>query len=172
METKKCKQCQSDISNKAKRCPNCKADQRAWLNRHPIIVLGLLFLVFVVFSVGISSNNESVVTPVTPIAPTPSVSTQSALSKAEAQKKLNDTMKLAETANLVTSYEFSDSASVVYAGPVWYTQSVTFKKDFMATVAMLKKSITGYAHFEVRDANSNEKVGEVTAFSGSLEVYK
>ena len=68
--------------------------------------------------------------------------------------------------------DFSDSATVVYVGPVWYTQTVAFKKDFLAKTAMLKKAVTGYGHFEVRDAHSNEKVAEVTAFSQSLEVYK
>jgi hypothetical protein len=42
----------------------------------------------------------------------------------------------------------------------------------LAKVATLKKAITGYNHFEVRDAYSDEKVAEVTAFTNSLEVYK
>jgi hypothetical protein len=37
---------------------------------------------------------------------------------------------------------------------------------------MLQDAMSGRHHFEVRNAHSNEKVGEVTAFSGSLEVYK
>lgn len=81
-------------------------------------------------------------------------------------------MALGKKSGLVTSYEFSESANVVYVGPLWYTQQVPFKKDFIAKIAMLKTNITGYRHFEVRDSYSNEKVAEVTAFSGSLEVYK
>lgn len=92
--------------------------------------------------------------------------------KAEAQRKLKEIMDLAIKATLVESYEFSDKASVVYVSPMWYTQTVTFKKDFLASIAMPKKASTGYSHFEVRDARSNEKVAEVTAFSQSLEVYK
>ena len=72
----------------------------------------------------------------------------------------------------MSSYEFSEKANVVYVGKIWYTQPVTFKKDFMGKVAALKKTITGYHRFEVLDAYSNEKVAEVTAFSGSLEIYK
>lgn len=90
----------------------------------------------------------------------------------DAQKELDEIMELAKTAGLVTSYEFSDSATVVYASSTWYTQTVQFKKDFLAKIAILKKQITGYQHFEVLDAYSNEKVGEVTAFFGSLEIYK
>ncbi len=98
--------------------------------------------------------------------------TQSTLSKEDAQKELDHIMDLSKQANFALSYDFSNTGTVVYAGPAWYTQSVAFKKDFLAKVGALKKVITGYQHFEVRDANSNEKVGEITAFSGSLEVYK
>ncbi len=35
--TKKCKSCQTDIDVKAKKCPNCQADQRNWIARHPIL---------------------------------------------------------------------------------------------------------------------------------------
>jgi hypothetical protein len=50
--------------------------------------------------------------------------------------------------------------------------TVSFKKDFLAKVAMLQEAISGRHFFEVHDDHSNEKVGEVTAFGGSLEVYK
>jgi hypothetical protein len=60
----------------------------------------------------------------------------------------------------------------VYIDSVWYTQKVDFKKDFIAKVGLLKKAVTGYSHFEVRDAYTDEKVGELTAFTQSIEVYK
>ncbi len=50
--------------------------------------------------------------------------------------------------------------------------TVTFKKDFLAKVATLQQASTGRHFFEVRDAHSNEKVGEVTAFERSLQVYR
>lgn len=89
-----------------------------------------------------------------------------------AKKELTDFMALAKKSGLVDSYEFSDMATVVYVSSLWYTQTVTFKKDFLAKTAVLKDGATGHKHFEVRDAHSNEKVAEVTAFSQSLEVYK
>lgn len=92
--------------------------------------------------------------------------------KEKAQKELDEIINLGKKAGLITSYEFSNKASVVYVGKVWYTQTVSFKKDLLAKIGTLKKQITGYQHFEVRDAYSNEKVAEITAFSGSLEVYK
>ena len=81
-------------------------------------------------------------------------------------------MALAKASGLVTSYEFSNQANEVFVSNLWYTQTVQFKKDFLAKIASLKETITGYHRFQVRDALSNEKVAEVTAFTGSLEVYK
>ena len=75
-------------------------------------------------------------------------------------------------ATLVSSYEFTDTDRVIYVSDVWYSMTVQFKKDFLAKVAMLQDAISGKHFFEVRDEHSNETVGEVTAFSGSLEVYK
>jgi hypothetical protein len=49
---------------------------------------------------------------------------------------------------------------------------VQFKKDFLAKVAMLREAIRGKHFFEVRDDHSNEKFAEVTAYSGSLKLYK
>lgn len=44
---KKCKSCQMEIDNKAKKCPHCQADQRSWFGKHPIMtVILVLFIVF------------------------------------------------------------------------------------------------------------------------------
>jgi len=40
---KKCKSCQKEIDNKAKKCPHCRTDQRNWFLKHPIVT-GLLVL--------------------------------------------------------------------------------------------------------------------------------
>jgi hypothetical protein len=92
--------------------------------------------------------------------------------KKAAQQELTAFMTKAKQATLVTSYEFSDSANVIYVGSVWYSETAVQKKDFLAYVSKLKEAATGYHHFEVHDAYSDEKVAEVTAFSGALKVYK
>lgn len=46
------------------------------------------------------------------------------------------------------------------------------KKDFLTSLSSMKKVATGYHRMEVRDTYSNEKVAEVTAFSGSVEILK
>ncbi len=151
--------------------------------RAALIFGGSFILFFILFGVTApktdTSNNESQATK-TPSTTTKPVAAPSnnpvpanpKLSKQAAQKDLDEIMGLAKKAGLVISYEFSNSASVVYSGNTWYSQTVAFKKDFMAKIAIDKEAITGYRHFEVRDAYSNEKVAEVTAFSGSLKVYK
>lgn len=129
---------------------------------------GILILIFaIIIIVATSSNSGS-----PKQEPTTNSQTTSEQDKINAQKELSDVINLAKKAELVTSYEFSNSASVVYVGGTWYNQTVQFKKDFIAKIAILKEKITGYRHFEVRDTYSNEKVAEVTTFSGSLEVYK
>lgn len=53
--TKKCRECQTDIPLKAKRCPNCKSDQRNWFGRHKFLTgLGALIIFFII--IGVSSN--------------------------------------------------------------------------------------------------------------------
>jgi hypothetical protein len=107
---------------------------------------------------------------------TPQASAQApqapSLSAADAQAQFKDLMDLSEKGNLVSSYKFDDTDRVIYVTDVWYTMTVAFKKDFLAKVGMLQDAASGKHFFEVRDEHSNEKVGEVTAFSGALEVYK
>lgn len=48
---KKCKECYSEIPFKAKKCPNCRSDQRSWVRRHPIIsFLGIIIILPIVLS--------------------------------------------------------------------------------------------------------------------------
>ncbi len=140
-----------------------------WMKKHPVytgIIVIFLVIVLVEFLSGSSDSKPS--TQVNQ----DNGQAVSQVSKDAAQKELDDLMSKSKSAGLVTSYEFSDKATEVYVGEIWYTQTVQFKKDFIAKIGMLKKTITGYSHFEVRDAYSNEKVGEITAFSQSIEVYK
>lgn len=127
-------------------------------------------LVGVIFFVIIGSSGTQPAPATTTNSQAPSSEAEKVISKEEAQKQIDEVIDLAKKAGLVTSYEFSDKASVVYVSSVWYTQTVQFKKDFMAKLSILKKSLNGFTRFEVRDYKSNELVGEVKY--NSLEVYK
>ena len=97
---------------------------------------------------------------------------QDKVSKDKSQKELVELINLSKQAGVVSSYEFSETANVVYVTAAWYDLDVSFKKDLLGKIASLKEATTGYHRFEVRNVKSNEKVAEVTAFSGSIEIYK
>ncbi len=46
---KKCKSCQSEIADKAKKCPKCQADQRNWFIRHKVtsVILGVIAIAII-----------------------------------------------------------------------------------------------------------------------------
>jgi len=56
---KKCKSCQKEIDDKAKKCPHCQADQRNWFVKHKIITVILaLVLVGIISTVGKGDNTD------------------------------------------------------------------------------------------------------------------
>ena len=94
-------------------------------------------------------------------------------SKDEAMKEFKRLMDLSIASGLVKSYEMTkDTPLKIFVSKLWYTQEVQFKKDMVAKFSTLQQTIYGRRRLEVRDAFSNEKVAEVTAFSGSIEILK
>lgn len=130
-------------------------------------ILGILAVSVVTIAIMVMSGLSSSTPNTQPTQPTVSLQ-----EKQNAQKELDELITLSKRAGLVSSYEFSSTANVLYVSDAWYTQDVAFKKDFMAKIATLKKTITGYQRFELRDRRTDEKVAEVTGFSGTLEIYK
>ncbi len=143
---------------------------KARIKKHPFIT-GFVVLIVIIFLINTFSGSSSSTTP-TPQPVAQQTQTVPTVSKEQAQKDLTDFMETAKKAKLVSSYEFSDRANEVFIDSMWYTQKVDFKKDFIAKIGMLKKALTGYTHFEAKDAYTNEKVAEITAFSQSIEIYK
>jgi uncharacterized protein YpmB len=141
------------------------AKAKEWMTKHPI-AMGIIFIFIIIMFVNMFSGSNK------PQTITENTQPISQISKDQAQKELVDLMALSKKAGLVTSYEFSEKATEIFIGKTWYSQTVEFKKDFIAKVGLLKKAITGYTHFEARDAYNNEKVAEITAFSQSIEIYK
>lgn len=57
---KKCKSCQSEIDDKAIKCPHCQADQRSWFRRHPIITgFFVLILISIVGTASGTGGNKT-----------------------------------------------------------------------------------------------------------------
>jgi hypothetical protein len=143
-----------------------------WAERHKLLTV---FAVMVVATIVINVAGMSAApaaAPATQSVVAPSPTPAPAISSTEAASQFKELMDMSAKATLVSSYEFTDTDRVIYVSDVWYSMTVQFKKDFLAKVAMLQDAISGKHFFEVRDEHSNETVGEVTAFSGSLEVYK
>lgn len=56
---KKCKNCQKEIDDKAKKCPYCQTDLRSWFRRHPILTgLGAIMAFFIIVGALGSPNEE------------------------------------------------------------------------------------------------------------------
>jgi hypothetical protein len=56
-ETKRCKNCDKEISEKAKKCPFCQTDLRGVFRRHPILTfLGIIFLLPMLLTSMLLSN--------------------------------------------------------------------------------------------------------------------
>jgi hypothetical protein len=129
-----------------------------WYEPHKLIGALVLSFGFVVVISTIAETASQASTAAHPAE----VSQATASSTAAAVQEFNELMTLSKHSNLVSSYEFSASERVIYVTDVWDGLTVTFKKDFLAKVAMLHSTITGYQFFEVHNDRSNEKVGEVT----------
>lgn len=133
--------------------------------RQQKVILGILGVIMLV--IGYNSLGTD-----TPSTPQPAQATVSPEAKQNALKQLKDVLGVAMENGLVTTYEFSDSANVIYVSNLWYTSTVQSKQEFLNSISRIKEQATGYHRFEVRHAQSNEKVAEVTAFSGAVEIYK
>lgn len=74
VETKKCRECHSEVPVKAKRCAHCKTNLRPWVERHPILTLflfmiGITILMPILFSITAPSETPytSQITPNTAV---------------------------------------------------------------------------------------------------------
>ena len=138
------------------------------IGKHKIatVLIGIIVITFI-GQLGTSKSS-------TPVASenTQANSQAPSLSAAQASADFSSVMSTAEKANLVSSYKFSDTERVIYVTEVWYTMNVSFKKDFLAKIAMDQEAIGGKHFFEVHDDHSDEKVAEVTALTEDLKVYK
>ena len=55
---KKCKKCQEEIQDDAKKCKHCSADLRIWFIRHPVWTVIIVLLLFSAFASAISDMDK------------------------------------------------------------------------------------------------------------------
>ncbi len=153
----KCKQCgtKSDLTFKQK------------------VISGMLGTLIVFAVIGLASGPDpDTGSPQPTSKPNDVAAVPSSADKEKAAKALKDYMELGIKTGIIKSYEFSDRRNLVYVTKLWYVMDVAQKKTFLTAVKNTKSVSTGEHFFEVRDGYSDEKVAEVTAFLGSLEIYK
>lgn len=129
----------------------------SWVKRHRIIT-GIFVLIIVCIYVLIFTT-------------APEANKKGEQAKAVGRQELVSFMQTAEQAKIVSSYDFTNDR-IVYVDSAWYQMTVEKKRDFLAHVGVLKKAATGFQNFEAHDSHTNEKVGEITSLSQSVEVYK
>lgn len=169
-----CPHCKESVNPKATRCPHCHGKITRVTKAMKVTAFIIGFIIIISIFSGNKKSEQGTSTSNSAETPTATVP---GLSKEQAQAELDDFMKLAKGSGLVTSYDFSKLTENVYrwdifVGPIWYTQTVQQKKDFMGYMGIHKKAITGFSNFEVHDDHTNEKVAEITAFGQEIKIYK
>lgn len=163
---KKCKSCQKEIDAKATRCPHCRADQRSWMKRHPILtaLLGIIVFFIVVGAIGGSNNNGK------KVGSTDSATTSD--TKADNEQsvyKVGDKIQLGDVILTVNKVETSTSGQYTQPseGNQWIDLNLTIentgsKQEFITTLGQM---------FVLDDKNNQYQVavtGKRMANAGSV----
>lgn len=172
---KKCKDCMSEIDDKAKKCPKCGSDQRGWFRRHPILTgILVLFLIGLVASVGDDSsscssssevtNNSDTVTTTEPTSiqeehpdsPDVMPTSSETVSQKNAVKKAKSYLEYTAFSHdgLVTQLEFEKFSheDAVYgadnSGADWNEQAAKKAKSYMDYSAFSRGSLIQQLEFD------------------------
>lgn len=156
---KKCKSCQKEIDDKAKKCPHCRTDQRNFFRRHPILT-GLLILVVIGIIGGSGNKNNS--------SNQASTSSQASSNDGGKQKdatpKVGDVTKLGDREFIVNSVRRSGAFdyNTPKAGKEYVIVNVTIKN--------LGKDEVSYNPFDfkVQDANGAQEDETIVTLDDSL----
>lgn len=103
---KKCKSCQKEIDEKAKKCPYCQTDLRNWFIRHPILTI--LLILVIIGIVGAASGGDK--------SGNTSKSTPNSESTAQEEKNhaIGETIQADKLEITVTSVEEKDSVGTQF----------------------------------------------------------
>lgn len=162
---KKCKSCQKEIDIKATRCPHCRADQRGWMKRHPILtgLLGIIVFFIVVGAIGGSNNNGK------KVGSTDGTTTEAQTGSEQAVYKVGDKIQLGDVILTVNKVETSTSGQYTQPseGNQWIDLNLTIentgsKQEFITTLGQM---------FVLDDKNNQYQVavtGKRMANAGSV----
>ncbi|MFH1780601.1 MAG: DUF4352 domain-containing protein, partial [Candidatus Nealsonbacteria bacterium] len=135
--------CQTDISIKAKKCPNCQGDLRNWFRRHIVLtVIGSIILFFIIVS-AIGSGGPS------------KVGENSTANQESSQAqifKIGDLVKIGNSIVTVNEIEFSDGGTYTKptTGNEWLNLNVTIENTSNA-----QQYVTTLGQMFIRDGEGN-----------------
>lgn len=126
---KKCKSCQTQIDNNAKKCPHCRADQRNWFARHPILTGILVLIIIGMFASAGGAGKESTSTQTSTTNTNNSESTKASDQTEELTPKVGDVTKLGDREFIVDSVKRSGAFNynTPKAGKEYVIVTVTIK---------------------------------------------
>ncbi len=143
-QTKKCRECKSDIPAGAKRCPSCRADQRNWLMRHKALTVVVIFIALIIIAMvaGSNSNNPKQV----------GNNSQPVPSSQEQTFKVGDHVQMGSDIITVNSAEFSSGTEFAKpaAGNTWLDVNLTIQNTDNA-----QQYITTMGQMFVKDSDGN-----------------
>ncbi len=146
--TKKCKSCQTDIDVKAKKCPNCRADQRNWFGRHPFIT-GIVALIIIFGVIGAVSGSKS--TPSTSSSNSSSNSNANEVTQQAAQPTAQSAPTIVDATALVGEYDKNKlAAQDKYTGK---------RLQFTAFIDNISSDITGSYYLSLKPSNDQYYTG-------------
>lgn len=124
---KKCKSCQSDIEDKAKKCPHCQTDQRIWFAKHPMLTAILVLIIFGV--IGSSGENKDTI-------PTGTTTTQPTSSESVSTSEV-----LEKTVTNAPSTPIATTTSKQSNVPTEYKSALNKATTYANTMNMSKKGV-------------------------------
>lgn len=142
-KTKKCKECQSDIPAGAKRCPNCRADQRNWFLRHKILTgLAVIIILIIIAAVAGSNSNN----------PTKVGTNGQPVQSAQQTFKVGDHVQMGSDIITVNSANFSNGTEFMKpsAGNTWLDVNLTIQNNDNT-----QQYITTLGQMFVKDSDGN-----------------
>jgi hypothetical protein len=162
---KKCKSCQTKIDDKAKKCPHCRADQRGFFRRHPIITTLLVLIVLGTFVSVSGGSNSSNVSTGAPDSTTQANSGTQGGEQKDATPKVGDIAKLGEREFIVNSVRRS--------GAFGYNTPTAGKEYVIVNVTIRNLGADEITYnpfdFKVQDANGAQESYTITSIDDQLK---
>ncbi len=164
---KKCRSCQSEIDDKAKKCPHCKTKQGNWLQRHPILTI-----IIILFVIGIFSSQDSNKAKVAdePAPSTISDETKTTDSKTEVTPEVKSEFAVGEAIQMkdyiLTVNEVTKAPSKGYSTPKSGNEYVFVNVTIQNTGD--KESPYNPFDFKIQDSNGNQTTDTFVSIDDNL----